>query len=185
MANIENANLVLRSADLPIYPGTKSIGKVNDANYTSSTWYNINLRSILGTMYDKYDKFNISLNSVSSGNGDDGLTTNPDDRNAIIYMSGLNFINNSYSVATGHNTGSCALGTIQFVPSGGPGVVGTSVTGTTTTQYFNGDNYNTFGKTCDNVNITIYFESVSTTDFINPWKFPECVYFFKIYGISN
>ena len=34
----------------------------NRCNYT---WYNINLRNILGNdIYEKYDKFNISLNTV-------------------------------------------------------------------------------------------------------------------------
>ena len=34
-------------------------------NRCSFTWYNINIRNIIGnTIYEKYDRFNITLNSV-------------------------------------------------------------------------------------------------------------------------
>jgi hypothetical protein len=54
---------------------------------------NINLRDALGSMYDKYTKFKIVLNSVgitSSINGFSGGNSIP----CSIRLSGLNFINN-------------------------------------------------------------------------------------------
>ena len=54
MYNEESASLVLRTSDLP--NGTNNIGS-SDQFYTNMTWSNISLRTLLGSMYEKYDKF--------------------------------------------------------------------------------------------------------------------------------
>ena len=43
---------------------TTNAGQVSN-NRQSYTWNNVNMRCILGDMYDKYDRFNICLNNVS------------------------------------------------------------------------------------------------------------------------
>jgi len=46
------------------YLGTTiSTGQIAN-NWTSYTWYNVNLRNLLVPIYNKYNKFNISLNNV-------------------------------------------------------------------------------------------------------------------------
>ena len=55
MSTNENASLVLNSVNAS---STNSIK-------TSFTWANINLRSLLGDMYDRYDRFNLCLNTIA------------------------------------------------------------------------------------------------------------------------
>jgi hypothetical protein len=53
MSDLRNAALVLRTSDLTVGQ-TSSVGELA-ADKTSMTWYNINLRTLLGDMYDDYD----------------------------------------------------------------------------------------------------------------------------------
>ncbi len=62
MQNIEKAALVLKSSDLSTVGNQNGI---KNALRTSFTWNNISLRTLLGPMYDKYDTFNLTLNSIS------------------------------------------------------------------------------------------------------------------------
>ena len=55
MSNNLNASLILNTA-----------AGVPNSNYTSCTWYGVDLRMLLGDMYDKYNRFNLCLNTVSS-----------------------------------------------------------------------------------------------------------------------
>ena len=61
MYNEECATLVLRSGDLPAPPNNPNPNNngFSDQYHTNMTWTNINLRTVLGDMYDKYDKFNL------------------------------------------------------------------------------------------------------------------------------
>ena len=181
MANLENSNLVLKTIDLPVN-SLSAVGST-DTYMRTLTWNNINIRQVLGSMYDRYDKFNICLNNVSSGYGDVATTTNPEDRNVVIKMSGLNFLNNTYDSSKLHMTGAAVLGTMQF--NVGATAVGATVVNTTSTQYFYAGNYITFGKSADTVNLTITYEPVSSATFAHNWTFPECVFIFKIFGIPN
>lgn len=103
--NIETASLVLRTFDLtkndnrpkPTNYSTK-VGSAN-AKRTRFTWNNINLRVLLGTMYDKYDLFNLVLKSVSSGTPI-GAIGEADQLNTVICCSGLPFINQTYNFVT-------------------------------------------------------------------------------------
>jgi hypothetical protein len=76
-----------------------NIGKIAQ-NRTSLTWYNVNLKSILGSMYDKYEKFNIYLNFIA------GSSTGTTDETTLNYrlfqvnVSGLPFINNNSVIMT-------------------------------------------------------------------------------------
>ena len=76
MYNEESASLILRTGDLPSN-SSNNVGSA-DLYYTNMTWYNINLRTLLGNMYDKYDKFN--LVPVQ-------LVPNEDDRIFQVYIS--------------------------------------------------------------------------------------------------
>ena len=117
MSNVQSAVLVLRTCDLN---KTGNISGIKaDYNISPFTWKNINLRSVLGSMYDKYDLFNLCLSTISSGGvavigNTYQLSSDPNDNNVSILMSGLPFINNTYNTATQHNTIYTTLGCYQF-----------------------------------------------------------------------
>jgi len=76
MAAVENASLVLKTAvcDTKTAPTNLNLYTKGTQQPTSYNW-NVNLRNLLGTMYDKYDKFRLTLNSVSTGNYKSTLST--------------------------------------------------------------------------------------------------------------
>ena len=160
---MENATLVLRTNDS------------TSSNYnTVNTWSNINLRNLLGFMYDKYEKFNLCLVNISTGTSIATLGNTTDDLNVSVNISGLPFINQTYNVASGNNTSSATITTFQFVRSN------------CVNQYFYGNNFITFGKAQDMSNITITLNKVASnsTPSTGPY-FPNQTYIFSIVGIPN
>ena len=59
MEQKRSARLVLKTSDLTANSTTNN-GSC-DQYRTSFTWFNINLRMLLGDMYNQYDYFNITL----------------------------------------------------------------------------------------------------------------------------
>ena len=162
----ENGSLVLNTN----WAGTTSNNK------TKCTWTNINLRSLLQGMYDKYDAFNICLNTVTTGTATNAGTT-ANDKNVIIYVSGLPFISQCYSTKTNTITSASVMGSFTY-----PADTST----TAATQYFYSSNIATFNKSCDMVNITIELIRViddATPTTANP--FPDSTYIFDIYGVDT
>ena len=92
----------------------------NNTSNTSFTFNNVSLRTILGSLYDEYDTFNLSLNSIMSsytgaiGNGSlFGSALN--DTCIMVKMSGLNFINHSYQISSNtNNSNSCVIANIAL-----------------------------------------------------------------------
>ncbi len=106
MNNVEIASLVLSANE-------------NDfitENYTSMTWNNLNLKTILGTMYDKYDKFNLELVSISQIGDTQDFGLKYDDVNVLIQLSGLQFVNNNYNYINKNNTNSTIIAPYNFAP---------------------------------------------------------------------
>ena len=105
MTTYENASLVLSTNN-----GTSNTTK------TSTTWSNINLRSLLGTMYDKYDTFNLCLNTVATGVSQSYYNASPNDLQVLLRISGLPFINNTYNIGSSYNANNniCTIGTFTF-----------------------------------------------------------------------
>jgi hypothetical protein len=174
MNNIEIASLVLP---------TISTLNVNAAK-TQITWNNINLKTILGPMYDKYDKFNIELISISQCTTVDIFGVDANDSNVLIQISGLPFVNNNYSFLTGNNVNSTIIGFYNFC----------NYDETTTQNYLN--NSRTFVKdTKYLVNITINYLKYDLTPVVTNVNylygaavsgfFPEMVFMFNIHGIPN
>jgi hypothetical protein len=175
MSNLQIASLVLRSSDLGVNGTTSQYGSC-DANRLTQTWNNINLRTLLGDMYEKYDLFNICLNTITTSQtgfaGDIGI--NADDLNVIIKLSGLPFINQTYSVKQGCNTNVCPITSFTFT------------NGTTNTQYFYSNNCNTFGKSQQSCNLTIQYGRVNDDLLpitLNP--FPNMIFLFDIIGVPK
>jgi len=171
MSSIQIASLTLRTSDLTIN-ASNQYGAV-DQYRTTCTWNNINLRTVLGDMYDKFDTFNLCLNTVASSNVDAALGTALDDINVIIKMSGLPFINQTYSVKQGCNTSSCAICSFKFIRT------------TATTQYFYSNNCYTFGKNVNTVNLTLQYGTVLADALpATAVAFPQMVYMFDIVGVE-
>ena len=175
MSNHRNAALILKTSDLT----ADSITSIGEANQymTSMTWYNINLRTLLGDMYDDYDIFNLSFNTFTSavvGTGANVMGASLDDRQLLVKISGLPFLNQTYDVAKGHNTSSAYVGSVYLT------------TTASSWQIFNGFNVATFGKNQELVNITITYERVIDSALPTTANvFPASVFFFSIIGIEK
>jgi hypothetical protein len=81
--------------------GTNSFGTCN-ANRTSFNFININMRNILGTLFDKYEKFNLIVNNVGVSAAAQPAVAGT--RKMWWEITGLQFLN-SLKVATGYTQG--------------------------------------------------------------------------------
>jgi hypothetical protein len=106
----ETAKFILKTTDINSsntaadYYGltiNNNIGKVGE-NRTALSWYNVDLKLILGAMYDKYERFNIYLNFIAGSST--GITAetavNKEFRFFNVQISGLPFINNNSMTMT-------------------------------------------------------------------------------------
>ena len=169
---------------LVLKTNTLTIGgnNVND-DFSKYNFNNINLRSLIGDMYDKYDLFNLSLKSIASGKGFGTISgqvfgSSLDDLAVSIYMSGLPFINQTYDVNSDNgiysNTNEVLLTNFIFKRDD-----------SATLNYLN-ENYITFSKNQQMVNLYIRYEKIS--ELVIPDSeatFPDVVYIFEIYGVDE
>ena len=89
MSYQEIACLVLKTNLLPMDGSTNAYGTSNSTN-SSFTWTNINLRTLLGDMFNKYDRYLLLLQNIANtvpSVASQGATA--DDRAILINMSGL------------------------------------------------------------------------------------------------
>ena len=85
----EQANFTLTTQILTA-GGTNAFGTSN-AVKSLFTFNNLNMRHIIGTMWDKYDKFNLIFRNIGMGQSTTSLSGNQ--RRQFFVMSGLQFIN--------------------------------------------------------------------------------------------
>jgi hypothetical protein len=125
----ENAGLVLRTYDIQTFlaqadynavlaNADNEIGTI-ESNGQYLVFKNINMRLVLGTLWDKYDMFNICLRTVA-------LSHNQNAINGMccsIWMSGLNWVNQSYSVRTKTMVNECCIGGNNYVATNANGGV--------------------------------------------------------------
>jgi hypothetical protein len=176
MEQKRSTRLVLKTSDLTVN-STTNIGSC-DQYRQNFTWFNINLRALLGDQYDQYDYFNISLVSMSCSQASTvGGQGSVDDKTVYVKMSGLPFINQTYNQPTRNNITSSTL-TIFQIPS----------SAIAATQQYNNSTVNviTFGKNQDLCNINIFLtrliddaRSAITT------AFPQFVFIFTIIGVDK
>ena len=132
---------------------------------------------LLGEMYDRYDKFNISLNFIAGSRTGSTAEDTPDNRTVSVRMRGLNFTS-SYSQASGNNNNSIVLSTVQ-VP----------LTNNTAWEnnYFT-QQYFTFQKQ-ETATITIDLISVLTDTYPTPSTSAKLIghllYSFNIFGCNE
>ena len=163
----ENASLVLNTAT-----GTPN------AKYTSCTWSNIDLRQLLGNIYDKYARFNLCLNTIAQGVSASNFWTSSKDGQCIIRINGLPFVNNTYNISSSGNsiTSNAIIATFNFTNN------------SSSTHYFYGSNIATFSKNSDICSITIDY--IRVEDLLTPNTsvgsvFPQMTFIFDIFGIDD
>lgn len=155
-----------------------------DKYRTSMTWNSINLRTLLGDMYNDYDLFNLCLNSIATSDPTASISTDANNLNVIVKIGGLPFINQTYDVTNGHNKTDATICAFQFNAS-------------EPKLEFYYDNVMTFGKNQELLNITISYERIidakspSYTALLPPKTpavvspFPHCVFNFDIFGVEK
>lgn len=192
MDNYSKAQLILFSSLLQ--PGaTNSYGTAN-STLTDMLFTNINMRTVMGDLYDSYNLYNISLSAVITPLSATVAGTTDSDRKLLVYMSGLGWRNNTYNFANRNNTGSSAIGIVCF-PGTQPNTTGVanvdlSYTNTVATcQTYDSVFSGTFGKNDDIVNIglsyrkAIYTSGVNTPATTN--AYPAVAFVFTITGIPD
>lgn len=167
--NIEHASLVLKPSLLTA--GTTNSFGTSNTGRTIYTYSNINMRNVLGSMYDKYSKFNLVLKNIMT----EAVNTWGNvgqDQSIIINISGLNFINN-YEVSSKTITQQSTLTSLLFNPSGSLSVTYTN--NCVATFITNGP---------ENVDITISYQRIS--DGLTPdGVFGKVLFIFDIIPINN
>lgn len=178
--NSQSATFILRTCDLPTNAsGENSSGATNNSSGSSYTWRNIDMRTILGDMYDKYDSFNIGLVNCVSTVQPTGMTyPSNNDKIGILYMSGLRWLNSNYDCGSKTRTNNACIGYVNFAPL--TTSVGTAI------QY-NNLSLNSISRPHANVNLTIFFNNVSAnvSNSTSAQTFPQMAFQFVIYPIIN
>jgi len=169
MSYQEIACLVLKTNVLTTNGTTNAYGTGN-SKLTSFTWTNINLRTLLGDMFDKYDRYLLLLQNISHANS--GSMTTADDRSILINMSGLSFVNSTYNQKLQSNSGALIVCPFIFIAS------------SVQSQLYNNFAVSTFIKQNDIVNISINYtrikdEAAPTT------TYPHVNFIFNIVGIEE
>ena len=175
MEQKRSVRLVLKTSDLTAN-ATTAIGQC-DQYRQSFTWFNINLRALLGDLYDQYDYFNLLLISVSSSLVSANLNAgSAEDRMLYIRLGGLPFVGQNYNQRTGNVGGLVTIGTLQI-----------PITSITLNQFYNNSsNVCTFNKSQDLCNFTISFFRIS--DDTKPAltiSNPNFAFIFTIIGIDK
>lgn len=193
MANLECVNFTLKTTS--INASTTFLDYLNTTistptgiisnNRHSMTWYNVNLRNLLGPMYDKYNAFNLCFNNFSmsmSGANYGTVASSYDNQILHVYMSGLSFLSCD-NQQLGPSNYSTILRTIKLPTGASAGNLPDS-------QIFSDKVYVTFLKNCDNVNITIDLKTVATNTY--PAGINSILYLpghfafnFSVYGIEE
>ena len=167
--NIEHASLVLKPSLLTV--GTTNSFGTSNTGRSIYTYSNINMRNVLGNMYNKYSKFNLVLKNIMT----EAVNTWGNvgqDQSIIINISGLNFINN-YEVSSKTITQQSTLTSLLFNPSGSLSVTYTN--NCVATFITNGP---------ENVDITITYQRIS--DGLTPdGVFGKVLFIFDIIPINN
>ena len=167
-----NACLVLKTSDLT--PGQTSTAGVCDAYRQNMTWYNINLRTVLGDLYDKYDYFNLSLYFISTDTQCN--LSAAADKATYMKIGGLPFTNQTYNVTNKANGTLCTMATFNFQSSA------------SVQQNFYGSGFMTFAKNQELVNINIQYTRLQDDvpyGGTSAFTYPNTVFIFHIFGVPK
>ena len=112
MSDKQHAQLVLRGSDIPAVEN--SAGFTTTTTNFNFTWENINFRTVLGDMYDKYDIFNLTVTYIATSKLS-VVFADADNTNVIMNISGLPFIKQTYNQSRFCNGTSAVLGSFFVV----------------------------------------------------------------------
>ena len=154
-----------------------SVGNVNN-QYGSVNqfrndfiWYNISFKTILGDMYDQYDRFNIKLSSIMYG-----VIAAPRVVPGALLLKlnlvGLPFSNCFYHSLTNSKSQYCTMGPYTLRVNA-------------TQMYYNDDNVFSTEKPPAACNVHIYLSTIG--DGIPNWATlgPQVDFFFRIFGVKK
>ncbi len=170
-----NTTDILNSVTVGDYPVVNQYGSVN-AIKTDYTWNNIDFKTILGDMYDKFDKFNIKLCSVQYNTQFNTVYgTTPNDRHLSINIYGLPFSNCTYDSKLNSNVNFFACGSVILVQN---------LAGQTFFQDSNICTIYSPRSPCNiRINLTTLEGSLPSTG--NGTIYPHLCFYFGIYGIEK
>jgi len=171
------ACLILKTNVLPMDGSTNTYGTSNSTN-TSFTWTNINLRTLLGDMFDKYDRFMLLLQNISHAKAGDFVKVGDQSQDAnnraiLINMSGLSFINSTYIQKLQSNSGALIVCPFIFVSSN------------VQSQLYNNFAVSAFIKQNDIVNIGINYTIINDDSAASAVTYPHAVFIFNIVGLEE
>ena len=163
------ACLVSKTNVLPTNGTTNDYGTGN-STLSSFTWTNINLRTLLGDIFDKYDRYLLLLQNITQALA--GAISTVDDKAILINMSGLSFVNSTYIQKLQSNSGALIVCPFIFIPS------------TIQSQLYNNLPVSTFIKQNDIVNISINYTRIKD-DVAPTTTLPHMCFIFNIVGIEE
>ena len=150
-------------------------------NRCNITWKNINMRQVLGEMYDKYETFNMYLYQVVQSSAFSATApVIPQNGLVDIRIKGLQFLNNTYNPVSRNNTTSAFL--TSYVLN-----INTSAGTGTVTPMFN-PTILTFSKSVENVDINIEMKTTREQNYpgiTNSTALGTFIYLFKFYGVTT
>lgn len=136
-------------------------------------YFNVNMRNVLGELYDKYDKFVISLVSVFMQNSTSLVTGRP----FLIQMGGLNWVSSSYNQATqsnGYWTDLCSI------------VIGANGTAVAASSWDNLMMCYVFRKGDANVRVDFRYFELRINGFVTDISlYPNTAFIFKIQPVKE
>ena len=174
------AKLVLRFMDLPSGNTSLTTQVYNTAGWALNLrqqcgWTRINLRDVLGEMYDKYELFNIVCTSITSALGSTAIAASAEDRTATAFLSGLNFRNQGYDSANKVTTNKVMIGNVYYVED-----LGTTVNGTITASPA------TFSKADGTTDLIItLFRNIDGAPCVQGTADFNFIFAFNIYGVKD
>ncbi len=184
--NIKCAKLTL--SHFAFYSGLNGVVVSNVYGYTDAvksncTWTNIDMRHVLGDMYDEYDEFNLVLSSMINMSQSNGTYTiqnfgdTANDENNYIEITGLDFQNQGYDQKTKTNAPKGVINGVCFP----------SPTTATPTVFNFSDNPMTFRKSysSSNTNINITFKKNSDGGVPASNYDYRCIFNFNIYPVGH
>ncbi len=168
-----NTTDILNSVTVGDYPVVNQYGSVNQIK-TDYTWNNIDFKTILGDMYDKYEKFNVKLCSIQYTQQAVYGTTLAD-RNLSINIFGLPFSNCTYESRLNSNVSFFNGGSLTLVQN---------AAGQANLQDSNICTIYSPRSPCNiRINLTLIDNSTPVTGIGT--IYPHLCFYFRIYGIEK
>lgn len=177
--NTPKVNFTLNTSDISAsdtvgdYPLANTKGSINQYR-TSITWNAVNIKNILGTLYDKYELFNLEIRSVGSPIPPTLFGVTDNDRTLTLKMSGLDWVFNSYDTNSGNTVNEAIIGNRRFNSQ------------TAQNNIIIGQRLITTFRKCITANITINLYNVDGTlpNMNVNTIFPQQIFVFKIIPVS-